>query len=84
MGDFLGEMADMMSQATPTVTPAPAGQDLEHPSRVEIRALTQSIRVLRAGKLRGAAAAVRGHVPGRPGRRRVLRRASDEPQCPGS
>ncbi|PWZ06674.1 hypothetical protein Zm00014a_028181 [Zea mays] len=42
MGDFLGEMADMMSQATPTVTPAPAGQDLERPSRVEIRALTQS------------------------------------------
>ena len=86
MGDFLGEMADMMSQATPTVkpAPAPAAEDLERPSRVEIRALTESFRI-RAGDLRGAAAGVRGHVPGRSGRRRVLRRASDDgPQGPGT
>lgn len=62
----------------------PAAEHLDRPSRVEIRALTESIRV-GAGDLRGAAAGVRGHVPGRPGRRRVLRRASDDaPQRPGT
>jgi len=83
MGDFLGEMADMMSQATPTVKPPPL-MIWSRPSRVEIRALTELMPTC-AGDLRGAAAGVRGHVPGRPGRRRLLRRASDDgPQGPGT
>nr|CAB3469862.1 unnamed protein product [Digitaria exilis] len=54
MGDFLGEMADMMSQATPTVSKAskhPENLDYSRtvaaaadcPSRLEIRALSESV-----------------------------------------